>query len=37
VAVCRDHAVRAVLSGEGLSYEAILAEMFGQPATDVQS
>lgn len=34
VAVCRDHAIQAVLSGERLSYEAILAEMFGQPAAE---
>jgi ribose transport system ATP-binding protein len=32
VAVCRDHSVQAVLSGERLSYDAILAAMFGQPA-----
>jgi ABC-type sugar transport system ATPase subunit len=31
VAVCRDHSIRAVLSGEGLSYATVLAEMFGQP------
>jgi ribose transport system ATP-binding protein len=33
VAVCRDHSVQSVLGGERLSYESILAEMFGQPAT----
>jgi ribose transport system ATP-binding protein len=40
VAVCRNHAVRAVLCAEGLSHAAILAEMFGQPVReteDVQS
>jgi ribose transport system ATP-binding protein len=33
VAVCKDHSVRAVLGGETLTYEAILAEMFGESAT----
>jgi len=38
VAVCRNHAIRAVLCGERLSHAAILAEMFGQPETeDVRS
>ena len=33
VAVCKDHSVRAVLRGETLTYQAVLAEMFGQSGT----
>jgi ABC-type sugar transport system ATPase subunit len=30
VVICRDHSIEAQLSGESLTYDGILAAMFGQ-------